>query len=208
MSKSAVLMLSFFLLVPFVAFASSNTFQNNGGRISSNGTYLSLSGSILSSVTMGGINTSGSLGAVSFTTGALISGSLDDGGTFAAGGSFQITGNGSNGIPAGVLFKGAFTGPVSWKAIWNPTADHHGDWSYELSGRITGTLANGQKLAANFVAYTFDVSQGGEFSSSVRFKDGMATTTSTVPEPGTMALLGTGLLGLGMLAFRKGSVRR
>jgi hypothetical protein len=208
MSKSAALMLSLFLALPLACFASSNTFQNSGGQLSSNGTYLTLSGSTLSSVTMGGINASGSLGAVSFTTGNLISGSLDDGGTFAAGGSFQITGNGSNGIPAGVLFNGAFSGPVTWKAIWNPTSDHRGSWTYELSGRITGTLATGQKLTANFAAFTFDVSHGAEFSSSVRFKDGMATTTSAVPEPGTLALLGSGLLGLGLLGFRKGGAGR
>ncbi len=208
MSKSAALMLSLVLVFPVVSFANSNNFQNSGGRLSSNGTHLSLSGSTLSSVSMGGTNASGALGSVSFTTGNLISGSLASGGTFAAGGSFKITGSGSNGLPAGVLFQGTFSGPVSWKAIWNPTSDHRGDWTYELSGRISGTLANGQKLTANFVAYTFDVSHGAEFSSSVRFKNGMATTTSAVPEPGTMALLGSGLLGLGLLGFRKRSVRR
>ena len=208
MSKSAALMLSVVLVCPLVAFANSNTFQNSGGQLTSNGTHLNLSGSTLSSVSMGGTSASGSLGAVNFTTGNLTSGSLASGGTFAAGGSFQITGSGSNGIPAGVLFQGTFTGPVTWKAVWNPTSDHKGDWTYQLTGRISGTLANGQKLSANFVAYTFDVSHGAEFSSSVRFKSGMATSVAAVPEPGTMALLGSGLLGLGLLAFRKRTARR
>ena len=208
MSKNAALLVTLFVIVPLAAFASSNTFENTGGQLSSNGTYLTLSGSTLSSVTMGGINATGSLGALSFTTGKLISGSLGGGGTYASGGSFQITGNGTNGIPAGVLFNGTFTGPVTWKAIWNPTGGHRGDWTYELSGRVSGILANGQKFTANFAAFTFDVSHGAAFSSSVRFKDGMATTTAAVPEPGTMALLGSGLLGLGMLGFRKRSARR
>lgn len=208
MSKSAALMFSFLLLVPLVSFADSNSFQNSGGQLSTNGTYLALSGSMLSSVTLSGMNASGSLGAVSFTTGKLISGSLAGGGTFSPGGSFKITGDGSNGVPAGVLFNGTFSGPLTWKAIWNPSGDHHGSWTYELSGRITGTLTNGQKLTANFVAYTFDVAHGAEFSSSVRFKSGTATSMAAVPEPGTMALLGSGLLGLGMLGFRKRGARR
>lgn len=213
MSKSAAWMLTFVLAFPLLAFANSNTFQNSGGKITStvnsNGTYLTLSNSSLSSVNMGGIGATGNLGAVSFTTGKLISGSLDDGGTFAAGGSFQIVGSGSNGVPNGVLFNGTFSGPVTWTATWNPSNDHHGSWTYQLSGKISGTLSTGQKLSANFIAYTFDVSRGAEFSSSVRFKDGMATTTSaSVPEPGTMALLGSGLLGLGVLGLRKRAARR
>ena len=33
------------------------------------------------------------------------------GGTFAAGGSFVINGNGTNGIPNGAIFTGTFSGP-------------------------------------------------------------------------------------------------
>jgi len=39
------------------------------------------------------------------------------GGTFAAGGSFVITGNGTDGIENGVIFSGAFNCPVAWTLI-------------------------------------------------------------------------------------------
>jgi PEP-CTERM motif len=204
MSKSAALLFSTVLALPLLAFANSSTFQTSGGKLTTNGTSLTLSGSTLSSVSMGAMAGTGNLGSVSFTTGALTTGSLTGGATFASGGSFIISANGTNGLPRSVVFNGTFSGPVTWKAFWNPTSDHRGDWTYQLSGRITGTLANGQKIAANFVAYTFDVPHGGQFTSSVRLKDGMGT--ASVPEPGTLALLGTGLVGLSMLAFRKRSV--
>src|SRR5919205_172093 len=106
----------FFLLVlilslPLVAFADSNVdFGNADGTLTGTNAGLSLTGSTL--VFVNGLpgygNVTGDLGTLEFSTGALLSGSLNRGGTFAAGGTFTITGNG-NGVPDGVIFSGTFT---------------------------------------------------------------------------------------------------
>jgi hypothetical protein len=97
--------------------ATANTidFSNVGGTLSGSTAGLTLSGSTLVAVIglNGGGTINGNLGSVTFSTGALASGTLAMGGTFAAGGTFTITGNGSNGVPNGVLFSGTFSGPVT-----------------------------------------------------------------------------------------------
>src|SRR5205085_9258960 len=110
MRRRAVLILALLVLaLPTAVFASSSVdFSNNGGTLTGSNSGLALSGSTLVSVNGlngGGLITGNNLGSVTFSTGALSSGSLQMGATFAAGGSFTITGNGSNGIPNGVLFS-------------------------------------------------------------------------------------------------------
>ena len=104
------------LALPTAVFADSVDFTNSQGTLSGTSAGLSLSGSQLIAINgLSGLGlVTGNLGTVEFSTGALTGGSLQMGGTFAAGGSFVITGNGSNGIPSGVIFNGSFTGPVSW----------------------------------------------------------------------------------------------
>ncbi len=150
-------------------------------------------------MTLGSV--SGNLGTVTLTTGSLLSGSLAAGATFAAGGSFTITGNGSNGLPTGTLFSGTFTGPVTWTATFVPNADQHGAWVYTLKGNISGTLMNGQKISGTITETTFDISHGTQFSTSGRLDLGSANLT--VPEPGTLGLLATGLIGLAMVIRRR-----
>ncbi len=191
--------------VPVAAWANSTSivFDNHGGKITTSSNTLTLSNSTLTSFTgLNGVPITGTLGSVSFTTAALIGGTLGGGGTFAAGGSFTITGNGSNGLPNGVLFQGAFSGPVNWTASFNPAGNAgKGAWTYALSGAVTGTLNNGASAFGGTVQVTFDVPQGKQFSNAVRLNSGV--TTVTVPEPGTLGLLGTGLFALAGLARRK-----
>jgi hypothetical protein len=198
--KRILLMALLALALPVAAFANGSVdFTNGGGTLSGTTDGLSLTGSTL--IAVNGLNgmgmVTGNLGTVAYSTGALTSGSLAAGGTFAAGGSFVITGNGTNGIPNGVIFNGSFTGPVTWTAI--PAAN--GNFYYTLTGAISGTWWNGATVSG--VAVQLTVSTGKKpFSGAINISSG-DTNISTVPEPGTLGLMGTGLIGLAGVLRRK-----
>jgi hypothetical protein len=191
--KKLVLLAVLALALPTAVFASSNIdYTNSGGMLSGSVNGLSLSGSVLTVVSNGtGIITGTDLGSVSFETGALISGSLQQGGTFAGGGWFTITGNGTNGVPSGTLFTGTFSGPVDWVMITKANGTHN----YTLTGTLTGSTGFG-------VTVQLTVNTGkGFFNGCTRISSG--DTNVVVPEPGSLGLLGTGLIALGGMIRRK-----
>jgi hypothetical protein len=188
------------LALPTAVFAGSSVdFSNSGGTLSGTNSGLTLSGSTLFAVNGlngGGLITGSNLGSVSFTTGALLTGSLQMGGTFAAGGTFTVTGNGSNGVPSGVLFSGTFSTPVTWTLVTLANGTHN----YTLTGTLTGTLGNGYSTQGVTVQLTINTGKGF-FNSATTISSG--DTNITVPEPGSLSLLGTGLLGLAGMVRRK-----
>ena len=190
------------LSLPIASFATSTVdFSNSGGTLSGSNLGLMLSGSVLFAVNGlngGSIITGDNLGSVTFTTGALISGSLQKGGMFAGGGSLAITGNGTSGLPNGTIFSGMFSGPVTWTLLTLGNGTHN----YTLTGMLTGSL---QGVAVQGAIVQLTVNTGASlFSGTASISSGNITlSTGVIPEPGSLALMGTGLLGVAGLLRRK-----
>jgi hypothetical protein len=199
MVNKVLLLAALVLVVPFAAFAGSSVdFTNSGGTLSGSNSGLTLTGSTLIAANgLGGGLITGNLGTVSFSTGVLSGGTLQMGGTFAAGGAFSITGNGTGGIPNGAIFNGSFTGPVTWTLVTLANGTHN----YTLTGSLTGTWYAGGTVNGATVQLTINTGHGF-FNGQTTVSSG-DTNFTAVPEPGTLSLLGTGLIAVGGIVRRK-----
>ncbi|HMK20858.1 MAG TPA: PEP-CTERM sorting domain-containing protein [Terriglobales bacterium] len=188
--RRVVLLAVLALALPMLTWADSQIgVTNKGGTITGNSSGLSLSGSAMIAY---GSAVGSNLGSVSFTTGAFVSGDPQNGGVLAAGGTFTITGNGTNGVPNGVLFTGTFDAGTKWTLVTLSNGTHN----YRLEATITSS--NG--VGGTTVQLTVNTGKGF-FNGSANLESG--DTSLTVPEPGTLGLLGTGLVGLAGLLRRK-----
>ncbi len=193
-------------VLPVAAFADSSLiFHNRGGTLTQTSSGVTLSKSKLTEIdglNGGGPITSSNpvvkvLGMLNFSTGVETSSNYNSTTKttttiFAGGGSFTIIGNGQSGVPKGVIFEGTFSGPVTITKIAR-TGTSASSWM--LSGTVTG-IYNGATVSAKIVQLRVG---GGMVNGS--------TALGAVPEPGTLGLLGTGLLGLAGLVRLKSKAR-
>jgi hypothetical protein len=176
------------LALPMAAFADSNVdFTNRQGTLAGTSAGLTLTDSTLFNIN----GVTGNLGTVEFATGALLSGTLQGNATFAGGGSFTIWSNTS-----GTLFSGQFDGPVTWSLVTLGNGTHE----YTLIGAISGSWMGGATVYGATSQLTVNTGKGF-FNGSTSIASG--DTNIVVPEPGSLTLMGTGLLGFAGVLRRK-----
>jgi hypothetical protein len=145
-------------------------------------------------------------GGVTFTTGtasAVFVGGSSSSVTYDAGGSITVTSNGTL-LPAGTIFSGSFTGPTtlaSTGAPASPICTTCSFW-YSLTGPVSGAIDPGLMAllglsgpsAGNGLFFSFVVGFVGPDDTIGKVEGGNISVI--VPEPGTLALFGTGLIGV------------
>jgi len=198
--KLAVIVAWVVLAFPVVALADNTiTWVNSGGTFSASSMGLSITSSTVVGVTMpNGMVITGNLGTLDLTAGALVSGSLTTGCLGPGGCWFSATGSSFTiSDTKGPSFSGTFTTNIN--LIGSKTTS---GYTYTINGGVLLGSVNGNSTMSSGGTTHLTVTLSHLFTGgSVPLAGG--STNVTVPEPGTLGLLGTGLFGLAGVLRRK-----
>lgn len=213
MKRVAVIVGLCALLLSAVAWADEIKLTNKFGTVNVTDAGIVSKGMQLRSY---GLVTAGkgqSLGTVSFSTGAFTAAGACTvsplcNGTFAGGAasSFVVTGAGAwlkaltgTAMTKVTLFSGSFVGPVNWQLL--SIGPHGFTYNFELSGTIRGQFWDGRTVSGTTTQYI--TLYKNQWTSDHQGNIGLGTTHLLVPEPSTLGLLGTGLIGIAGTMRRK-----